>query len=101
MSQWQISSIGAPTGHPTIESKAPAAKPDETSFGQWLNESLQEVNQMRNAADDATRQLITGESKDIHNTMIQVQKAGIAMDLVVEVRNKVIAAYEEIKRMQF
>ncbi|MCJ8501312.1 flagellar hook-basal body complex protein FliE [Desulfatitalea alkaliphila] len=101
MSQWPISSIGAPTGRPVIESNAPAVKPDGTSFGQWLNESLQEVNRMRNASDDATRKLITGESKDIHNTMIQAQKAGIAMDLVVELRNKVIAAYEEIKRMQF
>jgi flagellar hook-basal body complex protein FliE len=33
--------------------------------------------------------------------MIAMQKAGIAMDLVVEIRNKVIAAYEEVKRMQF
>jgi sec-independent protein translocase protein TatC len=52
-------------------------------------------------ADEAARKLVSGENKDIHSTMISMQKAGIAMDLMLEVRNKIISAYDEIKRMQF
>jgi flagellar hook-basal body complex protein FliE len=81
-----------------IEAKA---KADKDSFGQWLSQSLGEVNQLQQVADSAAQKLISGESKDIHGTMIAMQKANIGLDLMLEIRNKVIAAYEEVKRMQF
>jgi flagellar hook-basal body complex protein FliE len=71
------------------------------SFAQWLNKSIETVNTMQAEADLAARKLITGENKDIHGTMISMQKADVAMNLMMEVRNKIIAAYDEIKRMQF
>ena len=77
--------------------EANTAKP----FGQWLQKSLSRVNAMQQSADTAAQQLVTGENKDIHGTMIAMQKANITFELVMEVRNKVISAYEEIKRMQF
>ena len=76
-------------------------RPDEPAFGEWLSRSIRSVQQMQQEADLAARKLISGENKDIHGTMISMQKAGIAMDLMLEVRNKIIAAYDEIKRMQF
>lgn len=76
-------------------------KLDETPFGVWLTRSIQNVNQMKNEADQAAQKLVTGENKDIHGTMITMQKATIAMNLMTEVRNKIISAYDEIKRMQF
>jgi flagellar hook-basal body complex protein FliE len=78
-----------------------AVEGENGTFGTWLARSLAQVDQMQKQSDSAARKLITGESQDIHGTMIAMQKAGIAMDLVVEIRNKVIAAYEEVKRMQF
>jgi flagellar hook-basal body complex protein FliE len=81
--------------------RADAVEGENGAFGTWLARSLSEVDRMQKQSDAAARKLITGESKDIHGTMIAMQKAGIAMDLVVEIRNKVIAAYEEVKRMQF
>lgn len=81
--------------------KPEAVEKGEGSFGQWLKESLSEVNKMQNESNDAAQKLISGESKDIHGTMITMQKAGIEMELVMQIRNKVIAAYDEIKRMQF
>ena len=81
--------------------KAKKTKLDEPSFGEWLNRSIQSVNQMKNDADLAARKLVSGENKDIHGTMITLQKATIAMNLMTEVRNKIISAYDEIKRMQF
>ena len=76
-------------------------KAAEDSFGKWLDKSLNEVNELQQKADLSAQHLVSGESKDIHGTMIAMQKATVAFNLVMEVRNKVISAYEEIKRMQF
>lgn len=72
-----------------------------TSFGQWLNRSIQSVNELHEDANTSALKLATGENKDIHGAMIKMQKAEIATNLMVEIRNKVISAYDEIKRMQF
>ena len=74
---------------------------DKDSFGQWLNKSIESVNKLQQEGDNAAMRLVTGESTDIHGTMIAIQKASISMNLMMEVRNKIINAYEEIKRMQF
>ena len=102
MADLNIQSIG-PTTPVQKSGKANAIQkgPDESSFGQWLTRSLHEVSKIRKDADAASLKLATGETKDIHGTMIKMQKAEIATSLMVEVRNKVIAAYEEVKRMQF
>jgi flagellar hook-basal body complex protein FliE len=73
----------------------------QVSFGQWLHQSLEKVNQLQHQSGDAALKLTTGENKDIHGTMIAMQKADIATSLMIEVRNKLISAYDEIKRMQF
>lgn len=73
----------------------------QVSFGQWLHQSLGKVNQLQQQAGSAAMKLTTGENKDIHGTMIAMQKADIATSLMIEVRNKLISAYDEIKRMQF
>jgi flagellar hook-basal body complex protein FliE len=85
------------SGKPNAIQEQPAG----TSFGQWLSQSIQSVSQMQEDADLSALKLATGENKDIHGTMIKMQKTEIAIDLMVEVRNKVIAAYDEIKRMNF
>lgn len=81
-----------------------ASKPENTNsatFGQWLERSINTVDRMKKEADAAAQKLAAGENKDIHGTMISMQKADIAMNLMMEVRNKIISAYDEIKRMQF
>jgi flagellar hook-basal body complex protein FliE len=85
----------------TLEVKQPDRRLDNASFGDWLNRSIETVNRMQEDADTAARKLVSGENKDIHGTMISMQKASIAMDLMSAVRNKIISAYDEIKRMQF
>jgi flagellar hook-basal body complex protein FliE len=73
----------------------------QVSFNQWLHQSLGKVNQLQQQAGTAALKLTTGENKDIHGTMIAMQKADIATSLMIEVRNKLLSAYDEIKRMQF
>ena len=84
-----------------IASAAQEKNDSKATFGQWLEQSLGEVNQLQQASNDAMQKLVAGETQDIHGTMIAMQKSSIAMELTVEVRNKIISAYEEIKRMQF
>jgi len=70
--------------------------PKETSFGDTLAESLKEVNKMQHAADDALENLVTGKSKNLHETMMTIGKAEIAFKLTMQVRNKVLEAYKEV-----
>ncbi|MDX1707751.1 MAG: flagellar hook-basal body complex protein FliE [Desulfobacterales bacterium] len=75
-------------------------KPNSASFGTMLARSLDEVNQLHAAGEDAVLKLAAGEHKDIHQTMIAMEKADVAFQLLMQVRNKIIAAYETIMRMQ-
>ena len=91
--------VSQPVG--SVRKADPGATSEAASFGQWLTKSMQDVNKVMQQADVAASKLVTGENKDIHGTMIAMQKASISMSLMLEVRNKIISAYEEIKRMQF
>ena len=82
-------------------SPKPVGSSDSESFGQVLKQSLNEVNQLQNQADEAIDALATGQNTDIHNTMIAMEKADVAFRLLMQIRNKVISAYETIMRMQF
>ena len=75
-------------------------KVQEKSFGEMLKSHLVEVNRHQTSADVAAQKLASGQDKDIHNTMIDMEKAGLALQLTMQVRNKVLEAYQEIMRMQ-
>jgi len=65
-----------------------------------LKDAIGEVNKLQQNADQAVEELATGSSKDIHNTMIALEKAEISFHLMMQIRNKIIGAYQEIMRMQ-
>ena len=69
------------------------------SFGQMLKSSLAQVNQLQNAADTTIDNLANGSQTDIHQTMIAVEKADVSFELLMQIRNKLIAAYDKIMRM--
>jgi flagellar hook-basal body complex protein FliE len=70
------------------------------AFGNMLARSLNDVNQLKLEADEAIENLAAGKQKDIHATMIALEKADVAFQLLMQVRNKIIAAYETVMRMQ-
>lgn len=70
------------------------------SFSDTLKNSINEVDRLQKDADIKTQKLATGESKNIADVMIATEKADIALRLMVQVRNKVINAYNEIMKMQ-
>jgi flagellar hook-basal body complex protein FliE len=86
------------------KSPAKAAKTENTrnqeTFGNMLVRSLDDVNQLKLKADEAVENLAAGKQKDIHATMIALEKADIAFQLLMQIRNKIISAYETIMRTQ-
>lgn len=71
----------------------------ESSFGDYIKRSLNDVNNKMLKADQAIDDLVTGKNQDIHNTMIAMQKAEVSFEVVMQIRNKIIAAYDEIRKM--
>lgn len=69
------------------------------SFGEALSGAIGKVSELRNEADRAVHELATGENKDIHQTMIAMEKADVSFRLMMQVRNKIITAYQEVMRM--
>ncbi len=70
------------------------------SFSELLASSVTEVNSLQKDANVAIQRLATGQSKNIHETMLAVERADIAFKAMNQVRTKVIEAYREIMRMQ-
>src|SRR5690349_13145786 len=71
-----------------------------SDFATTLKDAIQSVDSLQKEADVKMQQLATGKSTNIHETMIATEKADIALRLMVQVRNKIIEAYQEIMKMQ-
>lgn len=70
------------------------------SFADSLAESLDKVNNLQKEADKAIEDFSTGKTRNIHETMIAVNKADLAFRLTMQVRNKIVEAYQEVMRTQ-
>ncbi len=70
------------------------------SFGDMLKNAISTVNELQQQSDQEIQKLMTGETKDLHTTMIAVQKADLSFQMMMQVRNKIVQAYQEIMRMQ-
>ena len=70
------------------------------SFADTLAESLDKVNTMQKQADVAIQDFVAGDTRNIHETMIAVGKADLAFRLTMQVRNKIVEAYQEVMRTQ-
>lgn len=89
-----------PAGAP--RAAEPAAVPTEggKSFGQVLSAALGEVNKLQLDAQQASLNLATGKIQDVSEVVIATEKATVALQLTMQVRNKVVEAYQEMMRMQ-
>jgi flagellar hook-basal body complex protein FliE len=72
----------------------------KTSFGDVLKDSIKKVGEIEKEADQEVQKLATMESGDIVNTMMAIEKADMSFQMMMQVRNKIIDAYQEIMRMQ-
>ena len=69
-------------------------------FAELVKEFAGDVNRLQFQAGHAIDMLATGEAADVHQVMVAVEEAGIALDLMLEIRNRVLEGYQELIRMQ-
>jgi flagellar hook-basal body complex protein FliE len=97
----------APTVHPNashlalngVQVGAPAKGVME-SFAAVLSNALQDTNEAYKAADAKAARVVAGESVDLHQVLIGMESANLGFGLAVQVRNKLLEAYQEVVRMQ-
>lgn len=80
--------------------KATSETKETGSFKELLMDALQNVNSLEQESTKMTGDFIAGRTDDIHSVLIAGEKASISLQFVMEVRNKVMDAYQEIMRMQ-
>ncbi|KYD00003.1 flagellar hook-basal body complex protein FliE [Heyndrickxia sporothermodurans] len=72
----------------------------QVKFSDFLKKSIEDVNQSQIDSDILTKKMANGENVDLHQVMITAQKASITLQAALEIRNKVVEAYQETMRMQ-
>lgn len=98
----ELGSIGTIEGGPSIGKGFSLSAPESSgkSFSELLASSITEVNGMQQEANTAIQNLVSGKTKNLHETMLSVEKAEIAFKTMNQIRSKVIDAYKEVMRMQ-
>ncbi|CAB1241986.1 flagellar hook-basal body complex protein FliE [Clostridium sp. MT-14] len=71
-----------------------------SDFASMLKNELDEVNDQQVQADNSTKELIEGDRTDIHNVMLDTEQAKMSLELAVQIRNKLVDAYQELNRTQ-
>ena len=88
----------------TIADKTPGTAPGVASesggFLDSLKSAIGKANDVQVQAGQSIDALMTGQTQDLHRTMVALQEADVSFQLMMQIRNKLVTAYEEIQRMQ-
>ena len=71
-----------------------------TSFADTLKQALGEVTELQSNAEDAIGAFLSGQPIEIHEVMAAAEEAGIALEMLIEIRNKLTEAYRTVSQMQ-
>jgi flagellar hook-basal body complex protein FliE len=98
----QIKAITFPTPSVGDGSTAPhgIGSAPSSGFMNTLQQAITKANDIQLEAGHATEALMTGQTQNIHQTMVALQEADVSFQLMMQIRNKLVTAYEEIQRMQ-
>jgi flagellar hook-basal body complex protein FliE len=77
-----------------------SANASGTSFGDLLQQALQEVNAAQGTSEQEVRNLMSGEATDMHTAILAVQKADVSFQMMMAVRSKLVDAYRAVIQMQ-
>ncbi|MGA2047803.1 MAG: flagellar hook-basal body complex protein FliE [Terracidiphilus sp.] len=99
----QVEGLSNPTGSYAAPAlPLPSSKPAEPApFSDLLTDAVGQVNQLQSQANSAITGLMSGTGVDVHQAMIATQKASMAFELTLAVRNKAVQAYQQVVGMQF
>jgi flagellar hook-basal body complex protein FliE len=95
----RIDGIGSQFIPKSVESLQAKSAPSG-GFGETIKSALSGVNDLQVDADKLAQKLAVGDPVEIHQAMIAMQKASTALQFTIQVRNKIIDAYQEVMRMQ-
>ena len=84
-----------------IEPIRPQAPAEDSEFMGTLRAAMNDLESVHAQAERKVSQLLEGNGMDVHSAMIAVEKAELSFQLMMQVRNKIVQAYQEIARMQF
>ena len=96
----QTSKVSLPPSPPAPPQLTDAAQDGEASFKNLLVEGINQVNSMQQQADRAVEQLVTGEEVDPATVLTSIQKADMSFRMMMQIRNKLMQAYQEVKNMR-
>jgi flagellar hook-basal body complex protein FliE len=96
----EITPVAAPLSNVTPAASVQKKEQPQETFASVISKALNEVNDLQVNADKLTQQYITGETTDIAEVLLAAEKASLALQLTVQIRNKIVEAYQEISNMQ-
>ncbi len=92
-----ITPVRSPSALPRLE---PAGKSKASGFQSVLSDAIGRVEQFQQNAQSSIDRFLSGEDEEVHKVALATQETQMAFDLFLQVRNKVISAYQEVMRMQ-
>lgn len=97
-----IEAIGAIAPLPDVDAAAltPAAGAPTESFGSWFTREVGSVDTDLRTVDNDLRSLAVGQTQNLHEVMIHLEEARLSFQLLAQVRNRVLEAYQEVMRTQ-
>jgi flagellar hook-basal body complex protein FliE len=87
-------------GSPAAPDKGTAAPASPDAFAAALRAQLEEVSQFQTEAGESVQKLLTGESQNMSEVFSAARKAEVAFSLLMEIRNKLVDAYSEIRQIR-
>ncbi len=78
-----------------------AEKGEGPGFSSVLHSAIDDLDQLQGQAETKVAGILGGNGADVHSAMIAVEKADLSFQLMMQVRNKIISAYQQISSMQF
>lgn len=95
---FNVSSV-SPIVPPQIDSAVPRASKG-SQFRDVLGSAIDQVELSRSDASQNVQRFLSGEGDDLHSTILSVQRADLEFEMAMQLRNKVVSAYQEVMRMQ-
>jgi flagellar hook-basal body complex protein FliE len=95
MSDMRITGIGSVSPGASV---TPGVRTEGAGFGDALRQALGQVSDLQDAADASVQEFSLGRSRDVAGTLIAVEKANLGFQLALQIRNKLLEAYQEVLR---
>jgi flagellar hook-basal body complex protein FliE len=94
-----ITSIPSPAAIPALPPLA-VSQPSGTGFSSVLADAIGRVDQFQQDAQSSIGKFLSGQDEEVHKVALATEQASMSFDLFLQVRNKVVSAYQEVMRMQ-